>query len=447
MIAFTPHHYQIEAREFIRKHRRVALFLDCGLGKTVICLDCLNRYRDMLPALIVAPLRCVTNVWPEEVGKWGFDLSCSVVHGAKKVDRLIERTDLKVTNYESLGWLLDEIKTRGRCPFKTIIFDEASKLKSPTSKRTRFATAISEVIPNRVLLTGTPIPQGYADLWSQFFILDRGERFGTYHNFISKAFDLDHFNRPTLKFGWDERIEKTIAPITYRGDAGELLELPPLMESTVRVTLPDRIMDRYEEVEYGYLNGVDDLESHTEANYAPMRCFCSGFLYQQTDGFEGREVERIHKLKLDAIDEIWNENQRKPLLVVFNFRGEREMLVERFGCQFIDGTTDNESADLTIAAWNAGDLSVLAVQPQSVGFGLNLQHGGRHMVWMSLPDSGEIYTQTVARLHRQGQSGPVMVYRIVCKKTIEEAIDGLLRKKILTQANLLDALNSKLEVI
>ena len=444
---FTPHDYQRDAREFIREHRRVALFLDCGLGKTVICLDLLDRYRNMLPALVVAPLRCVTNVWPVEIEKFEFNLTCLPVHGPKKEQQLkSRRANVLVTNYESLGWLQDKFKMAGIMPFKTIIFDESSRLKSPTSKRTNFAQSIAKHIPNRILLTGTPIPQSYADLWSQVFMLNRGETFGTYNNFINKAFDLDYFNRPVLKFGWGERIEKKMKPFTFRGDAAELLDMPDLVENTIRVELDDSVMNRYEEVEYGFLNGMDNLTEHTEANYAPMRCCASGFLYHGgTDGH--REKEELHKNKLDVIDEIWNENNRKPLLTVFNFRGEREMLVDRFKCPFIDGSTSSSDADTLIDLWNSGGLPMLAVQPLSVGFGLNLQQGGRHMAWMSLPDSGEVYTQTVARLHRQGQTGPVFVYRIVAKGTIEEAIEGLLRKKILNQTNLLNAMKNKFEVV
>lgn len=437
---FTPHEYQVTARDFIHAVRRGALFMDCGTGKTVICLDAISRERSMLPALVVAPLRCVTNVWPCEIDKWDFDLSYSVCHGKDRYERLLERSDVKVTNYESLEWLFLILNRKGKNPFKTVIFDEASRLKSATSKRTNFAQAIAERIENRILLTGTPIPAGYHDLWSQVFILDRGKTFGTYDNFISKAFDLDHFNRPVLKFGWGGRIETKIKPFSFRGDANELLDMPELIESTIRIELSEKVMERYGEVEYGFLNGLEDYDAHTEANYAPMRCCASGFLYH-TDLISGsRQREDLHTQKLDVIDEIWNENNRKPLLLVFNFRGEREMLTRKFNCPFIDGSVNSVAGDALVGRWNAGSLPMLAVQPLSVGFGLNMQSGGRHMVWMSLPDSGEIYTQTVARLHRQGQSGTVYVYRIVAKDTIEESIERLLRKKILTQANLLNAM-------
>jgi SNF2 family DNA or RNA helicase len=153
-----------------------------------------------------------------------------------------------------------------------------------------------------------------------------------------------------------------------------------------------------------------------------------------------RTREDIHKEKLDRVAEIWEENNRKPMLVAFNYRGERELLVNRFGCPFIDGSSSESEADRLIDAWNAGSLPMLAIQPLSVGFGLNLQSGGRHLLWFGLPDSGEVYVQTVARLHRQGQSGAVFVYRLICNDTIERAIAGLLRRKLLSQSNLLAAM-------
>lgn len=438
---YRPHAYQVAARDFVVETRRVMLLMDCGLGKTAICLEALDLNRDMLPALIVAPLRCVTAVWPAEIVKWGFDLSYSIVRGLDKELRLTEDTDIKIANYESLEWLVGRFKAAGRVPFQTIIFDESSRLKSPTSKRTGYAQAIAEHTPNRVLLTGTPIPQGYADLWAQVFMLDRGRAFGTYKNFLARAFTFDFFNRPQIKIGWAQRIEKTVAPMTFRGDANELLDMPELIEQTIRLELPAEVMERYDEVKIGFLGGLDDLAEHTVANYAPMRCLASGFLYRRDPVNLARTREDIHQTKLDLIEEIWNENAQKPTLVLFNFRGEREMLTDRFKCPFIDGTSISADADSLIARWNSGDLKMLAMQPLSVGFGLNLQHGGRHMIWMSLPDSGEVYTQTVARLHRQGQSGSVFVYRLVARETIEESIEGLLRKKLLTQANLLDAMS------
>jgi SNF2 family DNA or RNA helicase len=286
------------------------------------------------------------------------------------------------------------------------------------------------------------MPQGYHDLWSQFSIVDEGATIGSYRNFIEKAFYLDHFNRPVLKMGWDKKIEEQIRPFVFRVDASTNLQLPPLVERDIVIELPGEVMERYEEVEFGFLSGLDNFDEHTEANYAAMRCCCSGFLYH-TGTDQKRTREDLHDEKLAVVREVWDENQRKPMLVAFNYRGERERIVAEFGCPFIDGATSNDDADKLIDQWNAGQLPMLAIQPLSVGFGLNLQSGGRHLLWFSLPDSGEVYLQTVARLHRQGQDGSVFVYRLICKDTIEYAIAGLLRKKLLTQSNLLEAMKHR----
>lgn len=434
----TFHPYQQDGIDFLNWWGGGFVMADCGTGKTLMTLEAMNRDRRMLPALVVAPLRCVTRVWPIEVEKFGFPFSVAVLHGPDRDERLSQGADLMVTNFESLAWLWDRLQSMP-FPFKTIVIDEASRVKSPTAERTKYSQAIARYCDHRILLTGTPIPQGYHDLWSQFFILDRGATFGTYEHFIDRAFEIDHFGKPVLKFGWGERIEKRIRPFVFRVDASTNLQLPDLMEIDVTIDLPDGVMERYDEVEYGFLAGLDNYDEHTEANYAALRCCCSGFLYH-TDENEVRTREDIHSEKLNRLEEIHEENGRKPMLVAFNYRGERELLVDRFGCPFIDGTSNERDADSLIDRWNAGELPMLAIQPLSVGFGLNLQSGGRHLAWFSLPDSGEVYVQTVARLHRQGQSGAVFVYRLVCNGTIERAIAGLLRKKLLTQASLLDAM-------
>jgi SNF2 family DNA or RNA helicase len=445
----TPifHPYQQDGIDFLNWWGGGLLLADCGTGKTLMTLEALNRDRRMIPALVVAPLRCVTKVWPEEVKKFEYGFSVAVLHGPERDERLAAGADLMVTNFESLPWLWDRLESLPRMPFKTIVIDEASRVKSPDAARTNFCQAIAKYCEHRILLTGTPIPQGYQDLWSQFFILDRGRTFGTYRNFISKAFDEDYFGRPVLKFGWGERIENKIRPFVFRVDAATNLELPELMEIDVAIDLPDSVMVRYEEVEYGFLAGLENHDEHTEANYAALRCCCSGFLYHTDEATGQRSRENIHKAKLDRVEDIWDENGRKPLLVAFNYRGERELLVDRFGCPFIDGATSHEDADRLIDLWNAGELPMLAIQPLSVGFGLNLQTGGRHLLWFGLPDSGEVYVQTVARLHRQGQTGTVFVYRLICNDTIERAIAGLLNRKLLNQSNLLEAMKRDREYV
>lgn len=439
-MTFNLHPYQQDGVDFLNWWGGGMLLADCGTGKTLMALEALNRDRRMLPALVVAPLRCVTKVWPEEIRKFGFPFSFAVLYGPNRDFLLDSGMDVMITNYESLGWLWERLQTMPSFPFKTIIVDEASRVKSPTAERTNLVQAIAKYCDHRIMLTGTPIPQGYHDLWSQFWVLDRGATFGTYDNFIEKAFEIDRFGRPVLKMGWDERIESRIRPFVFRVDASTNLQLPELMEIDVPIDLPDEVIERYEEVEYGFLNGLDDHSEHTEANYAALRCCCSGFLYHTDELTNIRTREDIHKEKLDRVAEIWDENNRKPMLVAFNYRGERELLVDRFGCPFIDGSSSESQADRLIDAWNAGELPMLAIQPLSVGFGLNLQTGGRHLLWFGLPDSGEVYVQTVARLHRQGQSGAVFVYRLICNDTIERAIAGLLRRKLLSQSNLLSAM-------
>lgn len=439
---YRLHAYQEQGIQFIQQTKRCGLFWDMGLGKTLTTLEALLRTPAMLPALIISPLRCVYNVWPSEIEKFDFPFTYSIVHSAnkgKRMERLCERTQVKITNYETLEWIVDVLKSRGSVPFNTIIVDESSKVKNSKSIRMNMAQAIAEHCEYRVLLTGTPIPAGYADLWSQMWILDRGETFGTYENFINKAFYLDRFKRPVLRAGWDRKIEQAIAPKVLRGDAKELLDMPPLLETTIKLSLPLDQIQRYEEVEYGFLAGLDNLNEHTEANYAPMRCFCSGFLYHTEQSGE-RTTEWVHESKLDTIEEIKEGIGDKPLMVVFNFRGEREQLVSRFSCPYIDGTTKDREADSLVRQWNAGELPMLAVQPVAVGYGLNLQHGGRHMVWYSPTDCGDVYAQTVARLYRQGQSNTVHVYRLITQGTIEEMIERLLVRKILTSENLMYAI-------
>lgn len=443
---FIPHQYQETGIDFIQTRKRAGLFWDMGLGKTGTIYETIRRTPAMLPALVVAPLRCVFEVWPQENAKFNFGFRTQIIHNKDKqvmFDQLRSGADIKITNYESLGRIKEWCEKHKRVPFRSMILDESTKVKSKESQRFDNAQAIAKHCPYVVLLTGTPVPAGYKDLWSQIYMLDRGETFGEYDRFIGRHFSEDNFGRPKIKTGHHKIIERRIQPFILRGDAKELLDMPPLCESTTRLTLPLTAVPRYEEVEEGFINGYDDLKEHTVAPYAPMRCCASGFVYHnQDDG--SREVELIHQSKLDAVRETIDGIGSKPVMLVYNFQGERGMITNEFECPYIDGSVSNKRTSEIVKQWNRGELPLLAVQCQSVGHGLNLQSGGRHMIWYSLPDSGETYQQTVARLYRQGQNGAVFIYRFVTGGTIEEHIEDLLEQKILTSENLLASILRRL---
>ena len=422
--------YQVEGVNFWLRNPRCCFWFDMGLGKTLTALHTLASCRSRLPALIVAPLRVARFVWPAEIEKFGFDFSHSLVWGPDKSGQLLAPTDIKIVNPEGLKLIESTCRERGRVPFRTVIVDESTLFKNPASKRWKSLRAIIEPVENRLLLTGTPMPNSHADIWGQMALLGPN-CLGEYRDFLEKNFSIDPFGRPRIRKGRGQIIEGQIRPIVLRKKIDDEIDMPDLIEVDERVEMTPDARLFYDAVESG-------IEQVAMDNYSPLRTLASGFHYD--NHWSGvRSTEWHGDWKFDRVAGIAEESGDN-LLVVYNFRGERERLVERFGCPFIDGGSKAAAEEKAILDWNRGKTKMLAVHARSVGHGVNLQFGGRRVVWVSLPDSGEVYEQMNARLYRSGQINHVIVHRILVDDTIDMAIAGLLKRKCLSQANLLRAM-------
>ena len=442
---FIPHDYQQYAIDFIESHPTAAVLLDMGLGKTVITLTALNDLLfdcfEVSRVLVIAPLRVARNTWPQEIGKWEHlkHLRYSVVVGTEKErrDALRKQASLYIINRENVPWLVEKTDFS----YDAIVIDELSSFKSWSSKRFKALMKVRPLAKRVIGLTGTPSGNGLMDLFAEFKVLDMGQRLG---RFITK-YRQDYF-KPDKRNGQvvfsyaplpgaEERIYEKIADITISMKAADHLRMPELIESEYSVRMNEEEKKMYADMCEQLVLQLKGDEV-TAANAGVL----SGKLAQMANGAvytDGRTTLHIHDRKLDALEDIVESMNGKPLLVAYWFRHDAERIEKRVPCVRLD-------TDDAIARWNRGEIPVALIHPASAGHGLNLQSGGSTLVWFGITWSLEFYQQTVARLHRQGQSAKtVVVQHIIAKGTIDERILRALKRKDKTQAALIDAVKAE----
>jgi SNF2 family DNA or RNA helicase len=444
---FTPHSYQRRAAAFILKNKRCAAHIDMGLGKTAITLTAICELLDTLDTravLVVAPLRVAQIAWPEELRKWDefAHLTHIVVSGDAKarIRKLTSRADIYLINYELVPWLVEWIaamcKERKSLPFDMIVFDESSRLKSPSSTRFKCLKPLcdAKLVPRIVELTGTPCPESYTDLWSQYRLLDGGVALGKFITHFRHTYYDQH---PHNEFQWDLKpgaaatIQARIAPLTATIRAEDHLSLPPLLENNIYVDLPPASRKHYDAFKKDMLAQLADTTvAAPSAAQVSEKCrqVCSGGVYD-----EAGEVLRLHDIKFDALDELLEDLvtvSGQCVLVVYWYRHEAETIRRRYPSAPILGPGQSEASALAcVRSWNARKIPVLFVHPASVGHGINLQAGGSHMVFVTVYWSNELYRQTVGRIYRQGQPDRVTIHRILMRRTIDELVDQALQAK------------------
>lgn len=418
-----------------------------GLGKTSITLAAFKVLRKaglVNRMLVIAPLRPARSVWPGEAAKWDefADLRVRVLHGPKK--SLKGESDVDVINPEGLPWLFGAVGNV--LPWEMLVVDESTRFKH--SATLRFKTLRPHLcrFRRRYILTGTPAPNGLLDLFGQVFLLDLGNALGRYiTHYRNQFFDSVGYGGFTWvpRAGADERIHEKLKPLVLRLAAKDLLELPPLVNNTVRVELPPDARRAYDAMESQLLAAVED-EVVTAANVAASAIKCrqiaAGGIYRDdSDGWL-----HLHEAKAEAVAELVEELSGKPALVAYEFRHDLERLRKVLGKDTPHlGGGVSASEQLRIeAAWNAGELPVLLAQPASVAHGLNLQGTSAAVIWHSLTWDLEAYEQFVRRVWRQGQKERVVVHHLVAKGTVDEVILSALRGKDRTQRALLDALRA-----
>ena len=448
---YIPHPYQRYAIEYIKSHREVAVLLDMGLGKTSICLTALQELImdefDCHRVLVVAPLRVARSTWPDEIGKWDHlkELRYSVIVGSEeeRLMALSTRADLYIVNRENLQWLIE----RSGTPFDydTLVIDELSSFKNHQAKRTRALMKVRLNLKRVIGLTGTPSSNGLMDLWAEYRILDMGKRLGRYlTRYRLQYFQPDRRNgqvvfsyRPLP--GAEELIYEKIADMTISMKSTDYLEMPEKIVTEYPVRLSDSEMDTYRELRDNLLIGEKEVTASNSGVLAgKLLQLANGAVYSD----EGRVVE-IHSRKLEALEDIVESANGKPMLLAYWFRHDRERII---GCLSSLGVVFEELDSVeSINRWNRGELQVGIIHPASAGHGLNLQQGGSTIVWYGLTWSLELYQQTNARLWRQGQKeGTVVIQHIVTKGTIDERVLKALEEKERVQDALIEAVRAEI---
>lgn len=433
------HAYQRRAVDFILNRQRVMLALDMGLGKTVSTLTALADLLDTVTvrrALVIAPLRVARTVWAQEAAQWSHTrhLTVEVCTGteAQRIAALGRGADVCAINRECVPWL---VKYYGkRWPFDAIVVDESSSFKSATAQRFKALRKVMPLTSHAVLLTGTPAPNGLLDLWAQMYLIDFGEALGrTMTAYRARWFDADYMRyRWTPRAGAADEIHAAIRDRMLVMRAADYLELPDRVDSAVRVELPPAVMRDYRRLERDMILelGTAQVQALSAgALISKALQYCNGAVYDDAGAWH-----EVHALKLDALQEILDDNPAEPVLVAYHYRSDLERLRKRFP----DAVVLDKDAR-TIADWNAGRIRMLLAHPASAGHGLNLQRGGALVVWFGLTWSLELDQQFCARLHRQGQTRPVRVVRIVAAGCVDERVCRVLEAKAATQDALLAA--------
>ena len=442
---FSPHPYQEEAIRYILDHPYCGLFLDMGLGKTVSALTAIKALKDdyleSSSVLVIAPKRVATSTWPEEIGKWKHleGLSYTMLTGSRseREENLKKDVDIYITTRDLITWLVERLKREWF--FDTVIIDELSSFKSSRAKRFKALKRVRPKMKRVIGLTGTPKPNTYMDLWSEIYLLDQGERLGKTITAYRRAFftmqSWGGFPSYDLIPGKDEEINRKIEDICISMKARDFLDLkePTVIDQKIR--LSDSEKKQYKKLERDYILPLKDIEI-TALNAAAL----SSKLLQLANGAvydEGKEAVEIHRAKIEALKEKVEEGEN--LLVFYEFVSDKERIL-----QHIPEAVTLEG-DAEIKAWNEGKIKVLLAHPASAGHGLNLQAGGHVIVWFGLTWSLELYQQANARLHRQGQKEPVIIYRLITEGTLDEEVAKALSEKDKSQEALLQALKARVE--
>ena len=450
---YSPHDYQKYAFGYIESHPIAAVLLDMGLGKTSITLtalaDLLFDSFEVHKILITAPLRVAKNTWSAEIEKWdhlkGLKYSVAVGTASERTAALKAEADIYIINRENVQWLISESGIP--FDFDMVVIDELSSFKNHQTKRFKALMKVRPNVKRIVGLTGTPSSNGLMDLFAEFCLLDMGERLGRFIGQYRTAYFQPDKRNGQIIFsykplpGAEKQIYDKISDITISMKSTDHLQMPELISSEYEVRLSDEEREKYDSLKADLVLELIGGEI-TAANAASL----SGKLSQMANGAiynDKQEVIEIHNRKLDALEDIIESMNGRPLLVAYWFRHDFDRISERLESLHILFSKLDTTA--SIKRWNSRELSIALIHPASAGHGLNLQSGGSALVWFGLTWSLELYQQTVARLWRQGQeSETVVVQHIITKGTIDERIMKALELKDTSQSALIDAVKANL---
>lgn len=447
---YKPHEYQVCATEYILTHPIAAVLLDMGLGKSVITLTAIfDLTLDSFlvrKVLVIAPLRVARDTWPAELEKWdhlkGLKYTVAVGSEVQRKTALMKRAQVYIINRENVEWLI----SRSAIPFDfdMVVIDELSSFKSHQAKRFKSLLKVRPKIKRIVGLTGTPSSNGLMDLWAEYRLLDMGQRLGRFIGRYREDFFVpDKRNQQVIfsykpKPGAEEAIYRLISDITISMKGTDYLKLPELVINEVPVKLSEKEMKTIDTMKRDLITTVKG-EDITAANAAAL----SGKLLQMANGAvydDQGVVIHIHDRKLDALEDLIEAANGKPVLIAYWFKHDLSRIQKRFEVEVLS-TSDS------IKRWNDGEIPIAVIHPASAGHGLNLQAGGSTLVWFGLTWSLELYQQTNARLWRQGQNETVVIHHLIAKGTIDERVMKALKDKDNTQSALIDAVKATLKEV
>lgn len=448
------HGYQESSVEHIVENSHCGLFLDMGLGKTVSSLTAINylMYEDLdiEKALVIAPKRVAESVWDAEIEKWDHlnHLKISKVIGNKKqrLAALRVKADIYILGRDNVAWLCGEFGGN-MLPFDMLVIDESSSFKNHQSIRFKALKKVQPSFSRVVILTGTPAPNGLADLWSQVWLLDRGDRLGkTITEYRKKYFtDVSRSNQyKILKIAnkqSEKDLHKQIEDICMSMKAKDYLDLPERIDNYINIPFPDKLQKQYndfeEEMVLELLESGEEISVLNAAGLSnKLLQFANGAVYD-----EEKNYHVVHDLKLDALEEIVENLNGKPLLIAYTYKHDVERILKRLKkYNPVKLTTDQDIKD-----WNAGKIQVMVMHPASGGHGLNLQAGGSDIVWFGQTWSLELYMQLNARLHRQGQEFKVRIHHLIANKTIDQDVQKSLERKHNKQEGLMEAVKARIQ--
>lgn len=449
---YNPHKYQSYATDFIINNPIAAVFLEMGLGKSVITLTAMKKLFEtntVCKVLVIAPLRVARDTWPQEIKKWdhlkGMKYAVAVGTETERKAAILKSEPVTIINRENVDWLIN--KSGLPFDFDMVVIDELSSFKSYGAKRFKALLKVRPFIKRIVGLTGTPSSNGLMDLWAEFRILDFGKRLGRYiTRYRLSYFEPDKRNAQMVFSykplpGAEDAIYDKISDITISMKSVDYLDMPECVINEVPVFMSPSEQSVYDDFREDMVIKLKNEEIDA-ANAAVL----SGKLLQMANGAvydEMGEAHLIHDRKLDMLEDLIEGANGKPVLVAYWFKHDLVRIEQRLKTLKIPyaklDTTDS------IERWNKGEVPVMLCHPASSGHGLNLQAGGSTLIWFGLTWSLELYQQTNARLWRQGQKETVVIHHIICGGTIDEDVMDALKRKEKTQSALIDAVKANLE--
>lgn len=453
---FVPHEYQTFCINKIIETKRVGIWQDMGLGKTITTLTAVkelkyNRFQ-VRKVLVIAPKKVAEGTWTKEKDKWQHTqmLRVSPVLGSqmKRIRALNTPADIYIINRENVVWLVDYY--RNDWPFDMVVIDESSSFKSHKAKRFKALASVAGKINRVVELTGTPSPNGLDDLWAQIFLLDGGARLGAkYTQFRERYFDPgDRGNNVVYNYkakpGSENSILEKISDICISMKSEDYLQLPDVTYHEIPVVLDAKSQKAYDELEWKMVLELPDDEDISVTSAAAL----SNKLLQLGNGAiydEDHNVHEIHDCKVEAFMELIESLQGKPALVFYNFQHDRTRLLKALkntGLRIRELKTTQDEDD-----WNSREIDILLTHPASSAYGLNLQNGGNHVIWFGLTWNYELYTQANKRLHRQGQTEKVIIHHLICEGTRDEDVMQALSRKEDIQNWVMQSLKARIRKI